>query len=278
MKAQTVILVFVALFGPSELAFAKKPISPGQDVNCVKCVDTTDIADGAVTNPKLGADVETRIGNIETGVTDNANDISQNTANVSSNSSKILENELDIMTLRTDVDSNTAAIAGITQGVQVLANGVSIGSFLQSRPHVSGSGDLIHQALSTANYVFEVYAHGLASDGNQAGDLTTLTLWYEDVGCSGPAYVRIQNELRNLNMSEQQGGVFRVATASGSVGNYYVPAGSQSTIRSFIAANGGEGCAPNSVNNVESVRVFANDSAITGVHNVRYAAPITLGR
>lgn len=277
MKTQSVVLVCTVLYGVSGFAFGAKPIKPTQDVDCAECVDTKDIANGAVTSTKLGADVEARIGNVEAGVTNNANDISQNTADISSNSSRILDNELDIISARTDIDSNTAAIAGITQGVQALANGVSIGSFLQSRPYPSNI-ILIYEALSTANYRFGVWVHDYSNDGNQPGDLTTAVLHYEDADCLGPAYV-LQADLGLLDMTEQQGAVFRVASTSGSIGNYYVPARSEAALRSFVATNGGEGCAyPRTANNVASVAAFPNDPGVTGVSNVRYAAPITLGR
>jgi hypothetical protein len=159
--------------------------------------------------------------------------------------------------------------------IQVLANQQPIGSFLQSKNIPLGS--LSFAALSSAGYRFEVIAHTPTTNFKDPGDIASLTLWYESPDCTGPAYIRTQSGVaEDTHFSVEQGFVFWVVNNTEDLGNYYVPAGSQPTIRSFQSSR--PGCSLNLAANRESVEAFPNDPTITGVPNESFTAPITLGQ
>jgi hypothetical protein len=160
--------------------------------------------------------------------------------------------------------------------VQVLANGESIGTFLQWS--VNNSYRHIW-AMSSTNYGFDIIANTTTAGwpSQQVGALNHLSLYYESPDCTSPAYVKT-NEGRMISdtqFSVDQGLVFSVVTWETYLGLYYVPAGSVPAARQFQAA--GPSCSPYYLANQLSVEAFPNDPTITGVPNASFTPPITLG-
>jgi hypothetical protein len=165
---------------------------------------------------------------------------------------------------------------GQTPGpVQVLANGESVGTFLQSS---GGGGSLAFEALSSTGYHFFVVANAHPFAISQPGDLAdwpaAIRVYYESPDCTSPAYVRVTSGGADAHFSAAQGFVFPVANANPHV-YFYVPAGSVPEVRQFQAE--GLDCSPYYLANSESVEAFPNDPAITGVSNTSFTPPITLG-
>ena len=175
--------------------------------------------------------------------------------------------------LETQVSANSDAIAALEAGalapVQVLANGESVGTFLQAR----NIGTTLFSTLSNTGYYFDV----IASVGSSEGEIWPARLFYAALDCSSPAFVRTgPGGFLNDTLGSAQQGVVILAP---STGLFYVPAGTQVAVRSFASSDTGAGCNfGNGAANVHSAEALPNNPTITGVPNTPFAAPITIGQ
>jgi hypothetical protein len=203
------------------------------------------------------------------------------------------DNAADITANTTAIADLQASVATLSSGaVKVKANGQSIGTFLASdSPNLFYFGSF--WVLSDNEYVFLVRAEsGMlfaeVVEGELAGSaLMNQFVWYDGVGCTGQSYVDFFN-IPPANEGVplfRQGYVFASPDSADPVRAYYSPAGS-ATVSGLVMAShrfpGGIGdtCTDgmSAPPGTSFIQVLPNDSAITGVPNGPFAAPITLGR
>lgn len=200
---------------------------------------------------------------------DRSADIEQNTANIASLSSRVTDAELNIISNRTDIDANTAAIALLKSGVQVLSNGTPIGAYLGA----TGSESVVSvnevYVLSSKGYIFWVNGTG-GIPGDLLGQVNTLV--FETSNCTGQAYLLSGSGITSV-MSRNTGLVLRINSLGTLI---YLPKGSDSSVTiTALSKRNHLGCTGESGTS-SAYPVFENNPAITGV-SADPTGPITLG-
>ena len=220
--------------------------------------------------PARAADVNANFDELESATNQNATDIAE------------IDGEIAELALQTQ--ANAAAINATRGGLQVLADGNSIGTYLasaQSRGGLEG-----YRVLSSLNFYFDVIAtvdpfSVITQDPpSVAGDLFFAVVWFESAGCVGQSYTSPNPSGRIDKLESLQGFVFRSDDPTDPSQTYYIPAGSQEVdlVVSYRRSNLEGGCVflPSVPINT-FVPVVPNDPAITGVPNGSFAGPILLG-
>lgn len=153
--------------------------------------------------------------------------------------------------------------------VQVMSNGQPVGEFLQ----ILSPAVRFYLALSSKGYFFEI----VPTINVDAGKINTQRIYYEALDCSSAPYAIVDTTGRfsDSSANSQQGYVFRQPTTGQ---HLYVQSGSTPIMRRFVSTDNGHGCEMG-VNGGDflSVPVLDNDPDLTGVPNIKFQPPITLG-
>lgn len=177
--------------------------------------------------------------------------------------------EADVARNASDILNNSNSIADLnaSNGVQVFAQGVSIGKLVQfNREQWPVASQML--LVSDRGYLFSVFTS--ADPSNVPG---SATLWFSDPNCLGTAMAAMEPTAASLGM------VFRGRGPDATTPAYYVPRGSdlprtmgfQSWYR-----NVGE-CVNQASTRISLVVVLQNDPAVTGVSDLDPVQPLTIG-
>jgi hypothetical protein len=158
--------------------------------------------------------------------------------------------------------------------VQVLANGTSIGAFLQSNGNLFVGGEF--WALSDTGYLFNVTPFSITT--RVAGDLKGERIGFTGPNCTGRSFAITSGLERQAQFFS--GYVFVSEDPSDPNPAYYSPANSRTVIDVLQeSVSRPIGCQPTVGVITFGVEVFQNVQLITGVANQRnLGGPITLGR
>jgi hypothetical protein len=252
----------LALLGLATLAAQAAPPKPliATDVQCSGCVNQQDIAANAVGAAQIQQDA---VGSSEI-------------AAGSVGEQELTQSLLDrIATLENQLATRQGA-------VQVLANGQSIGTFLDQDYGPHGP---VFLTRSDRGYMFPVQMLSAplgSPDYEQPGQLSPYDIEFESAGCIGDAYVLVtyQGDLGRNNQGPllaEQGVVFDAGD-----GRRYIPKGALAVDRHFQSERSWSSgtCyswTPPAGPGGNSVPTLPNDPTVTGVPNDRFAEPITLG-
>lgn len=230
--------------------------------------------------PARAAEVNENFDTLEQAIDQNATAIESTDAALSNEISiiqgeQIVQNgriddvEADVTRNAADIQNNSDSIAFLNafNGVQVFAQGVSIGKLVQfNREQWPVASQML--LVSDRGYLYSVFA---SADPNNVP--SSVPLWFSDPDCTGTAMAAMQPTAASL------GTVFRGRGPNSTTPAYYVPRGSdlprtmgfQSWYR-----NVGE-CVNQASTRISLVVVQQNDPSVTGVSDLDPVQPLTIG-
>jgi hypothetical protein len=235
--------------------------------------------------PAKASEVNDNFSAVKTAVDDNA-------ANIATNAAEGVRFD----ELQEQIDALTTVVANLSLGsgsVLVLANSQSIGLLLDME---SDSNVLRYSYMtrSSRGYIFRVYIFdgGFLPGPSEEGHLVAeRRIYFSSPGCLGQAYYSALSMSfglalwpeNNVGPSDErvlvrEGLVFRNPDSSAAVENYYIAKGAviDDAALTMSAFEDGIGCVDGTTT-IPAVPVLPNDPAITGVPNIPFALPITLG-
>ena len=267
MKANQLIILLITTCITINAFAAKPPPKPANDLDCIGCVDTVDIATQAVTTEKLSQDVQDTLqkANLnDTRITINSTDIQTNVFNIGVNTADVQTNATDINTNANNIQTNTSAIDGVlaSKNISVFADGVRIGSFLLYQ--LSNAPQFVY-ILSDTNYTVEL----LPTGGSPVTGI--LGSYFLTNDCSGQSYTNISPPFFST-----QGYVFST-NGNDPVAHRYVPSGQPvETIATLSAIF--TGSCTSYTQTLIARKTFPNDPSVTGFQNSIFdATVITVG-
>ena len=172
------------------------------------------------------------------------------------------------------------------QAVQVRdATGTLVGLYLGPAGYDTNSGLPVAEGsafrvISATGYTFSigsgsgvVLRGGAAHPGFGSDRRLRPDVYYESVNCTGPGYGTFENNI-DLSLQITGGVVFRVLQGP----LYYMPKAAISELRTFRSSGlPAPGACSTGTFTERGIPALPNDPGVTGVSDVQFVAPLTLG-
>lgn len=249
--------------------FTDSAVAQASDVDCAKCVDTSDLAPKAVTGGKI-ANKAVVTGHLADGAVTTRKLAPRGVTTQKLEKGAVTTSKIGDGSVTLDkLEPNLAAdIMAAGAGWPVYSNGNTVGRLLTFRG--VDSGKLI--LLSDSGYIFDSSIWGVEH-------LVKNEVFFSGTGCAGTAYANEFAAAYWTGVGESGVVVRAYAPPPGASGVYYVPRGSgyiaEQSYASRLNSNGL--CSDTASVLSPAYELLQNDEAVTGVPDAKPAFPYSIG-